>query len=139
MSDPACASWTHQWWDEAARHLPFHAAEISGYRDALVKRFTNPGIRHLLAQIAGDGSQKLRVRTVPVLLDERRQGRLPLGATRTLAAWTLHLRGVGAPVNDTEADVVVPLAAGRLPDAVLLRRPPTSTRSWPRTPLSRPP
>jgi len=43
---------------------------------------------------------------------------MPFGATRVLAAWVWHLRGVGAPVSDARADEVVPLAQGPLPAAV---------------------
>ena len=35
-----------------------------------------------------------------------------------LAAWVVHLRGHGAPVDDVQADTVVPLAAGSVTDAV---------------------
>jgi fructuronate reductase len=71
-----------------------------------------------LARIAADGSQKLAIRILPVLRAERSAGRLPAGATRVLAAWVCHLRGLGAPVNDARADQVVPLAAGPLAEAV---------------------
>jgi fructuronate reductase len=118
VNDPACVAWMEQWWDEASRHLAIPTEAIAGYRAALVDRFSNPGMRHLLAQIAADGTQKLPMRTVPVLLLERAQGRLPLGATRTLAAWVLHLRGLGAPVTDAHAAEAVALAHGPLADAV---------------------
>ena len=38
-----------------------------------------------------------------VLRGERAAGRMPAGAARILAAWIVHLRGVGAPVNDAGA------------------------------------
>jgi fructuronate reductase len=43
---------------------------------------------------------------------------MPEGATRALAAWVCHLRGLGAPIDDARADEVVPLAQGSLADAV---------------------
>jgi fructuronate reductase len=52
------------------------------------------------------------VRVLPVLRAERAAGRLPPGASRVLAAWICHLRGLGAPVNDARADELLPLAAG---------------------------
>ena len=132
MDDPTCRSWLEQWWDEAAVHLTLPATEISDYRNALVERFTNPRIRHLLAQIAADGSQKIPIRVVPVLRRERKAGRLPAGAIRVVAAWIIHLRGAGAPVKDAN-DRVVELAGG-----AISRRPPaaswiSSTRRWPPT------
>ena len=73
-------------------------------------------MRHRLAQIAADGSQKLPIRILPVLRAERAAGRMPDGAVRVLAAWISHLRGAGAPVTDPRADELVALAAG--PEAV---------------------
>ena len=55
---------------------------------------------------------------LPVLRRERAAGRMPTGATRALAAWVCHLRGLGAPVNDAGADAVRALAAGSLSRAV---------------------
>ena len=47
-----------------------------------------------------------------------RRDACPPGATRVLAAWVCHLRGLGAPVNDVRASEVVPLAKGPLVEAV---------------------
>ncbi|WP_250034590.1 mannitol dehydrogenase family protein [Paractinoplanes maris] len=103
VADPACRGWLDQWWDEACRHVPLPAGELTDYRAALLDRFANPRIRHTLAQIAADGSQKLPIRVVPVLRGERAAGRMPVGAARILAAWIDHLRGAGAPVADAGA------------------------------------
>jgi fructuronate reductase len=103
VADPVCRGWLDQWWDEAVRHVPLPAAELSAYRAALLERFANPRIRHTLAQIAADGSQKIPIRVLPVLRGELSQGRPATGALRVLAAWTAHLRGVGAPVADADA------------------------------------
>ena len=112
--DDVCRSWLEDWWDEASAHLDQPTAEITAYRGALVDRFANRRIRHLLAQIAADGSEKLAVRVVPVLRAERAAGRLPAGSIRIVAAWIAHLRGAGAPVRDVAAERVVALA-GRPP------------------------
>jgi fructuronate reductase len=117
VSDETCRGWLEQWWDEAAPHLDLPAAGITAYRTALAERFANPRIRHLLAQIAADGSQKLPVRVLPVLRAERAAGRVPAGAIRILAAWICHLRGLGAPVSDPRAGELTGLAARPLPDA----------------------
>ena len=124
IADPVCRAWVEEWWDESSRYLTLPPDEVAQYRAALVDRFSNPRISHLLAQIATDGSLKLPVRILPTLRRERAAGRLPAGTVRVLAAWVCHLRGSGAPVADPAADVLVPLAAGLLPDAVraVLRR-----------------
>ena len=121
IADPRCRAWVEAWWDEASDHLslPRDAmAELGAYRADLVERFANPAIRHLLAQIAADGSQKLLVRTVPIVLAERVAGRSATAGARTLGAWVAHLRGVGAPVTDPRADELRSLASGPLADAV---------------------
>ncbi len=117
VADPQCRRWLEQWWDEAARHLPLPADEITAYRVALVERWSNARIQHRLAQIAADGSAKLPVRILPVLRAERAAGRMPAGAVRAVAAWIGHLRGAGAPVKDAAADAVLAAVAGSPPDA----------------------
>ncbi len=112
IGDPVVLRWVEQWWDVAARHLPLPAEQVTAYRRALLDRYRNPGIRHLLAQIAADGSQKLLIRIVPALLADRAAGAMPYGATRAVAGWVAHLRGYGAPVTDASADEVRALATG---------------------------
>jgi fructuronate reductase len=118
VADDTCRAWVEQWWDEAAAHLPQPQADVAAYRAALFERFANERMRDRLDRIAADGSQKLPIRIVPVLRAERQAGRVPAGATRALAAWVCHLRGLGAPVNDPRADELVGLAAGALREAV---------------------
>jgi len=131
VADPVCRGWLGEWWDEAARHVPLPAAEVASYRAALLDRFANPRIRHTLAQIAADGSQKLPIRVLPVVRAERAAGRMPSGAVRVLAAWIDHLRGIGAPVSDAGAgpyrdragsarDVIALLAPDLAGDAELI-------------------
>ncbi|HEX4791103.1 MAG TPA: mannitol dehydrogenase family protein [Actinospica sp.] len=115
VADPHCREWLAQWWQEAARNLPMPTAELTAYQNALLERFANPRIRHSLSQIAADGSQKLPARILPALRAERDAGRLPHGAALTLAAWLLHLRGQGVPVQDAGADPA--LAERPLPEA----------------------
>ena len=46
--------------------MKYHAAlSIAFVASALAERFRNPRIRHLLAQIAADGSQKVPIRVAP--------------------------------------------------------------------------
>lgn len=118
IADPLVLDWVQQWWDVAARHLRLPAAELAAYRAALVQRYANPNIRHLLAQIAADGSQKLPIRIVPALAAELAVGGMPVGATRAIAAWVAHLRGHGAPVTDAHADMVRALVEGDEQDSV---------------------
>ena len=112
IADPAVRQWVEQWWDDAAAALPLPAAEIAAYRQDLLERYANPRIRHLLAQIATDGWQKVPIRILPVLRHHLARGDVPLGATRVLAAWTEHLRGSGGPVSDPAAEPLRRTLAG---------------------------
>jgi fructuronate reductase len=117
VADEVCQGWLDEWWTMTAAHLDQPAEEIAGYRSALIGRFENAAIGDRLDRIAADGSQKLPVRVLPVVRAERQAGRLPAAASRTLAAWLCHLRGLGAAVNDARADEVLPLARGSLAEA----------------------
>jgi fructuronate reductase len=106
-------------WIQWSRYLPLPASDIADYRAALLTRFSNPRVRHQLAQIAPDGSIKLRVRTLPTVRAERSADRVPIGCATTVAAWVLHLRGLGAPIKDPGAGPAQKAAnSGELRDAV---------------------
>lgn len=92
LGDDACRTAVEAFWDEASSHLA--AAEAKGadlripeYRAALLERFGNTRIAHHLAQIAMDGTTKLRMRALPVLRAERAAGRTGAAAALMLAAW----------------------------------------------------
>jgi fructuronate reductase len=87
LADPACREAMEAFWDEAARHLTLPELDVPGYRSALLERFANPRIAHHLAQIAADGTTKLRMRAVPVLAAEQAAGRSGVAAARMIAAW----------------------------------------------------
>lgn len=92
LADPECRKAVESFWDEAEANLSGAAAggadlQIPAYREALLARFSNARIAHHLAQIAMDGSTKLRMRAVPVLQAERAQGRTGNAAARMIAAW----------------------------------------------------
>jgi fructuronate reductase len=57
------------------------------YISAVLARFRNPGIRHLLSQIAWDGSKKLPVRIVVTIDEALRAGRPVHRLVVPLAAW----------------------------------------------------
>lgn len=89
LSDRVCRDAVEEFWDEAARHLPASLG-IQDYRTALLERFGNSRIAHHLAQIAMDGTTKLRMRALPVLAAERAAGRSGDGAARMIAAWLAY-------------------------------------------------
>lgn len=118
IADPIVRGWVEEWWDVAERQLPLDAAVVTAYRAKLLERFSNPRMRDQLSRIAADGSQKMPIRIVPALTADRKDGNSPLGAERAVAAWTLHLRGEGAPLADARADKIKELGTGTLEDSV---------------------
>lgn len=83
--------------------------DLPGYIESILARFRNPAIRHLLSQIAWDGSQKLPFRLFPTILAARAAGRPIDRLVVPVAAWIRFLardRGVVDPLAAT----LVPLA-----------------------------
>lgn len=71
----------------AASFTPPKGLDIRAYCEQILKRYQNPAIRHLLAQIAWDGSQKLPVRIFPVI-ENNLANDLPIDCcVAVVAAW----------------------------------------------------
>lgn len=64
----------------------------NAYIDAILQRFRNPHIRHLLSQIAWDGSQKLPVRILGTIADALASGRPIERMCLPVAAWMHFVR-----------------------------------------------
>jgi fructuronate reductase len=110
LADPMCLRAVEKFWDEAEANLSGpggNAAElqIPEYRAALLARFSNARIAHHLAQIAMDGSTKLRMRAVPVLQAERAAGRTGAAAALMIAAW-MDYSAAAAAFQDPLAEAV---------------------------------
>jgi fructuronate reductase len=105
MSDTLCLGWLHEYWVEAARHLPAEGLDIDAYCAALLDRFANGRIEYRLRQIASDGAAKLRVRIAPVVLAERAAGRDGEASIRALATWILLTVG-GSEFVDAESAAI---------------------------------
>jgi fructuronate reductase len=80
--------------------------DLTLYIQAILKRFRNPAIRHALAQIAWDGSQKVPVRLVGTIQDNLAAGRPIDRLCVPVAAW-LHFIHRKAALGEK---VVDPLA-----------------------------
>jgi fructuronate reductase len=117
MGDEVCTALVSAWWDDAKAQIDLPAEETSTYAEDLLARYTNASVQHRLAQIAGDGSQKLPIRIAPVLLATRAAGDRCTAGVTTLAAYVLHLRGSGVPVNDVAAEALQEAAGGDLTEA----------------------
>ncbi|GAB3402524.1 mannitol dehydrogenase family protein [Schumannella luteola] len=119
VGDPELRAQVEAFWDAACRHLP-DGLDLPAYRAALLERFDNARIEHRLAQIGQEGSAKLRVRAVPVLLAERAAGRDGAAAIAALVAWAaLQLDGAAPP--DAAEEAIAAARAADEPVTELLR------------------
>ena len=86
------------------------SGEIDSYRQSILRRFENPAMRHQLAQIAWDGSQKLPIRILGTIADAVRAQR-PLGRLALpIAAWMHFIRArakAAIPIVDPLCDQLV--------------------------------
>jgi fructuronate reductase len=83
------------------------AGALAAYRQSILRRFENPAMRHLLAQIAWDGSHKLPIRILGTIADALRSGRPLARLTVPIAAWMHFVR---SRARDG-VEIVDPLAA----------------------------
>ncbi|WP_198683028.1 mannitol dehydrogenase family protein [Peristeroidobacter agariperforans] len=81
--------------------------DLDQYIEAVLRRFRNPTIRHLLAQIAWDGSQKLPFRILPTIMENLAAGRSIGRLCVPLAAWFHFIRRM----THAERQIMDPLAA----------------------------
>ncbi len=100
-------------------------ADIGSYKQALLRRFRNPGLRHRTWQIAMDGSQKLPQRLLGTIRDRLKAG-APIDALALgVAAWMRYVTGVdekgsAIDVRDPLRDVLHAKAHSAGPDAAKL-------------------
>jgi len=94
--------------------------ELGAYIDALLERFRNGAVRHLLSQIAWDGSQKLPVRILATVRDAAKANR-PLDRLAVpIAAWMRFLCECvqsGVPIVDPLADALAAIGQAATGDA----------------------
>jgi len=65
---------------------------LAAYRKSILRRFENPAMRHQLAQIAWDGSQKLPIRILGTVTDALRAGHPVTRLAVPIAAWMHFIR-----------------------------------------------
>jgi fructuronate reductase len=94
--------------------------DVEHYISAVLARFRNPGIRHLLSQIAWDGSKKLPVRIVNTLTEALQAGRPIHRLVIPLAAWMRFLARqarAGVAIVDPDAARLTEVGAACTGDA----------------------
>ncbi|WP_207755387.1 mannitol dehydrogenase family protein [Nonomuraea cypriaca] len=65
--------------------------DLAEYKESLLTRFANPGLRHRVAQIAADGSQKLPQRLLDPARDRLAGGHEPRWIALVVAGWMRHV------------------------------------------------
>jgi len=106
---------------------PAAGLDLSAYAGAVLDRFRNPAIRHRLAQIAWDGSQKLPYRLLDTTEEARAAGRPVDRLAVPVAAWMAFVRRMargGEPIVDPLAPRLADIGrsagdAASLADALL--------------------
>lgn len=100
--------------------------QVHDYWQAIKRRYANPNIDHALAQIAEDGSKKLSVRILPLLIENARAGRQTQRMAAVVRAW---LESARKPVKDPQSERLARWAeaggdlAAALDDAALFTAP----------------
>jgi fructuronate reductase len=95
--------------------------DVEHYISAVLARFRNPGIRHLLSQIAWDGSKKLPVRLVVTIGEAVRAGRPIHRLLMPIAAWmrfVVRQAKAGEPIVDPDAARLAAIGAACSGEAV---------------------
>ena len=107
IADETCLEWVEGFWNEAVQHLPAEGLDLPDYRAALLGRFRNGKIAHRLAQIAIDGSTKLRVRIAPTAKYELAAGRDAKGCAVAIRAWVEFVIAKTGRVEDSQAQAIL--------------------------------
>lgn len=112
IADPVCFGWVKDFWAEAVNHLPAKDLDLATYQSALLSRFSNGKIAHRLAQIAIDGSTKLRVRVAPTAKAEMAAGRDASACAVAIAAWVQFVIEHDGRVEDSQAERILQIVQG---------------------------
>ena len=99
-----CRGWVEEWWDEAGPHLPLSPADVAA---TTARRCSTGSPTRACGTCSPRSPPTARTSSpsgsCPCCARSGRRPR-PDGCATALAAWVLHLRGPGAPVNDPERD-----------------------------------
>jgi fructuronate reductase len=123
-ADPELAAFLQGLWAELRPTVPPPPGQdLTAYCDALLARFRNTAIRHRLAQIAMDGSQKLPQRLLAAMRENIAAGLPVTHAATTVAAFALHAAGESGEVRDPLSAEMAQQLDGlrRAPEAALQR------------------
>ncbi|WP_372018029.1 mannitol dehydrogenase family protein [Pseudoxanthomonas sp. 10H] len=122
MREPALAGFVARLMHEdivPSLQLP-QGFDPDAYIEAILARFRNPAIRHLLAQIAWDGSQKIPVRLLGTIAEALAAGRAVDRLCLPVAGWLRFVRRqslAGVAIVDPLADALARIGAATTGEA----------------------
>jgi fructuronate reductase len=103
IADPSLQTFIHEFMTkEVTITLPKSVGDLDAYRDALLRRFANPTLKHRTWQIAMDGSQKLPQRLLGTIRDRLSRGLSVTRAALGVASWMRYVTGIdehGRPID----------------------------------------
>lgn len=122
MSEPLLAGFVERLMREAIASVIAIPSNLDAhaYINAILDRFRNPAIRHLLSQIAWDGSQKLPVRLLSTITDALVAGKPIDALCLPIAAWMHFVRRQvqrGVVLVDPLNDTLIAIASACVGDA----------------------
>lgn len=120
MADPALAGFVERLVrEDIVATLEPSPIDLQAYAGAILERFRNPALGHLLSQIAWDGTQKLPYRLLDSIADSLAAGRPVARLAVPVAAWMAFVERrarAGLAIVDPLAERLA--AIGRSPDPV---------------------
>jgi mannitol 2-dehydrogenase len=125
-TDPLLAAYTRAYMDAEATPslLPVPGVDLDAYKDQLLGRFANPGIRDTVARLCAESSDRIPKWVLPVIRHNLASGGPIARATAIVASWARYAEGVdeqGAPIEVVD----------RLADRVR-----AAAREYPKDPLA---
>ncbi len=116
-SDPLFARFLRRYMDEEGTPtlLPVPGIDLPEYKQTLIERFANPGVRDTVARLCFGSSDRIPQWLLPVVRENLRTGGPVTLSAATVASWARYAEGVdeqGEPIDvqDHLADTLVPLA-----------------------------
>lgn len=117
MADPLISKFVRLYMDKditpSVPNVP--GIDLTDYKDTLIRRFSNPGIRDQVQRLAEDGSQKIPNAIIPCIRYQLKNGGSYKFAALAIAGWYRYLDGVdetmeAIAIKDPKAETMTAIA-----------------------------
>lgn len=117
-TDPRLAGYVRAYMDGEGTSslLPVAGIDLDGYKDELLRRFANPGIRDTVARLCAETSDRIPTFVLPVLRHHLATGGPIAYTTAIVASWARYAEGVdegGRPIEVVDRRAAEVTAAAR--------------------------